>query len=129
MSCVIRFGAFYNCFGKDAYILSYLFRYRIKNNNQIATCGFPKGGIAKVMSRLEQQRINYIMIDTRNNYDVDYKMNFKNLNTYNEKLERAKKYVKIRQKIENIYKKLEQEIENEQIGEKIKRIEEIINAN
>ena len=36
MLCAIRFGAFYNCFGKDAYILSYLFKYRIKKDNQVA---------------------------------------------------------------------------------------------
>ena len=98
MWCAIRFGAFYNCFGKDAYILSYLFKYRIKKDNQVAMCGFPKGGMVKIMAKLEQQKINYLMIDTRNNYDVDYKMDFKNINTYEEKLEKAKRYVKIRKK-------------------------------
>lgn len=129
MLCAIRSGAFYNCFGKDAYILSYLFKYRIKKDNQVAMCGFPKGGMVKIMAKLEQQKINYLMIDTRNNYDVDYKMDFKNLNTYEEKLEKAKRYVKIRKKIEKIQEKLEEEIENEQIEEKIKRIEKIVNAN
>ena len=67
------------------------------------------------------------MIDTRNNYDVDYKMDFKNLNTYEEKLEKAKRYVKIRKKIEKIQEKLEEEIENEQIEEKIKVVDFLLN--
>ena len=129
MYCVIKFGAFYNCFGKDAYILSYLFKYRIRNDNKIATCGFPKMGITKVMAKLEHQKINYLIIDTRNNYDVDYKMDFKNLNTYEEKLKKAKRYVKMQRKIEEIRQELEEEIENKQIEEKIKRIEEILNEN
>lgn len=129
MYCVIKFGTFYNCFGKDAYILSYLFKYRIRNDNKIATCGFPKMGITKVMAKLEHQKINYLIIDTRNNYDVDYKMDFKNLNTYEEKLKKAKRYVKMQRKIEEIRQELEEEIENKQIEEKIKRIEEILNEN
>ena len=124
-----KVGAFYNCFGKDAYVLSYVFKYKIKKDSKIATCGFPKGGLVKAMAKLEQNKINYLIIDTRNNYDVDYKMDFKNLNTYEEKLKKAKKYVKRIEKINKIQENLEENVENDNIEETIKRIEEIVYAN
>ncbi len=41
-----------------------------------------------------EERINYIIIDTRNNYEIDEKEEYKNLNTYNEILEKAQKKLK-----------------------------------
>lgn len=39
--------------------------------DNIQTCGFPKNAIPKIMSKLEQKKINFIIVDTRNNYEVD----------------------------------------------------------
>ena len=44
------------------------------------------------------------MIDTRNNYEVDEKNDNKNLNTYLEVLEKAKKYIKVKNRLERIEK-------------------------
>ena len=52
--------------------------------DNIQTCGFPKNAIPKVMSKLEQKKINFIIVDTRNNYEVDEENDNKNLNTYSE---------------------------------------------
>lgn len=40
---------------------------------------------------LEKQKINYLLIDPSNQYHVDEKSDNKNLNTYNEKYEKARK--------------------------------------
>lgn len=51
--CLIKFGNFYHAYGKDAYILSYLFNYKIdllKNE-----CGFPLVSLNKVMAKLEDE--------------------------------------------------------------------------
>lgn len=122
-----KVGAFVQTFGKDAYILSYLFGYKLNTAKEnIPTCGFPKRGISKVCAKLEQRKINYVMIDTRNNYEVDEKNDNKNLNTYLEVLEKAKKYIKVKNRLERIEKKLLENIEKENIMEKIRKVEEIV---
>lgn len=67
-----KVGAFVNCYGKDAYILSFLFNYKIKplEDNNIVS-GFPKNALPKLTARLQREKIDYIIIDTKNNYDVD----------------------------------------------------------
>ena len=68
--CLFRIGTFYHVFGRDSYIMSYLFGYKMKNNNE---CGFPKDILFKVEAKLERNNINYLVIDARNNYDVENK--------------------------------------------------------
>ena len=45
---LIRMGGFYRVYGKDAYILSNLFEYKIKQEEDIVSCGFPTKAISKV---------------------------------------------------------------------------------
>ncbi len=66
---LFKSGEFYKAFGKDAYILSNLFGYKIKTvKDNVATCGFPLSSIYKVRARIEEKSINYMLIDSRNNY-------------------------------------------------------------
>lgn len=47
-----KVGSFYHVYGKDSYIISYLFNYNIKEvKENIATVGFPKNVVVKVMSK------------------------------------------------------------------------------
>lgn len=40
---LVKIGNFYNCYGKDSYIISYLFNYKISLiTNSIYMCAFPK---------------------------------------------------------------------------------------
>lgn len=121
-----KVGTFYNCYGKDSYILSYLFDYKIKTiENDIPVCGFPKNALQRVSARLQKEKINYIIIDTRNNYDIDEKEEFGNLNMYNEKLDKAKEKIKIKLRVEKISKFL---LKKNDI-ELIRKIEKIANEN
>ncbi len=79
------------------------------------------------MAKLEDKKINYMVMDTRNNYDVDYKIDNKNLNEYDEVFEKARRYVKLKRKIDRISEQLVKEIEKDTIEEKLKKIEEIAN--
>lgn len=122
-----KVGSFYHCYGKDAYIMAYLFNYFIKNSAGNVPCvGFPKNSISKVQSTLENKKINYLLIDVKNEYDVDEKSENNNLNTYDSVFERAHKYVKIKKRIEKISEALMFDIEKDNIKEKIRKIEEII---
>ena len=120
---IYKVGAFYNSYGKDAYILSYLFEYRIKEVElNISVAGFPKNAISKVMARFEREKINYMIIDTRNNYDVDKKEEFGSLNKYTEIFEKSHKTVNLRNRVYKIEEKLLKELDIE----KIRKIESMV---
>ena len=56
------------------------------------------------MAKLEENKINYIIIDRRNNYEVDEKSDNGNLNKYNLYLEKSKKYIKFSTQIDDTLK-------------------------
>ena len=60
---LIKVGTFFQSFGKDSYILSYLLGYQLKPVAQsYSVCGFPETGLARVLSKLEDMKINYIVL-------------------------------------------------------------------
>ena len=94
-----RTGKFYSVYGKDSYILSNIFNYKIdKIQNDIPKCGFPINASKRVMAKMEEEKIDYIFLDVKNNYDVEEKNSNGNLNNYTKILEESYKKVKIRQK-------------------------------
>ena len=69
---LIKIGAFYHAYGKDAYIISYLFGYKRKSfGSNSSTCGFPKSALSYVESKLEEKKINYILIDRAHQYIIN----------------------------------------------------------
>ena len=122
-----KVGSFYHSYGKDAYILSYLFGYKINTkNDNVSVSGFPKSALPKVTAKLEHNKINYMLLDTRNNYDIDVKEDNKNLNKYEELLEKAQKYIRTERRIERIIGVLKEENNEKKLKEKLSRIEELI---
>ena len=122
-------GSFYHCYGKDSYIISYLFGYKINTvNGNIPTCGFPVNSLNRIMAKLEQNKIDYLVIEPRRNYDVEEKMEFKNLNTYNEVYEKAHEYIRVANRINEIAQTLKDNIGKEETIEKIRKVEEIVYA-
>ena len=125
---LIKIGKFYYSYSKDEYIISYIFGYKLKNiEENIKVCSFPVFILNKIMAKLEENKINYIIIDRRNNYEVDEKSDNGNLNKYNLYLEKSKKYINKKNKIEEIYNYLISNIENDTNNELIKKIESQIN--
>ena len=125
---LIKIGKFYYSYSKDAYIISYIFGSKLKNiEENIKVCAFPIFILNKIMAKLEENKINYIIIDRRNNYEVDEKSDNGNLNKYNLYLEKSKKYINQKNKIEEIYNYLISNIENDTNNELIKEIERQIN--
>lgn len=125
--CLFRIGTFYHCYNRDAYILSYLFGYKLKNlelNN--VECGFPIGSINKIMAKLEQCKVNYTIIDKRNNYDEEDGQNYKDLNQYNKYYSKANSYIKYKSRIEKINNFLIENIESKDFIKILGRIESII---
>ena len=118
---MVQVGKFIYAYGKDAYIMSYVFGYKVRLiENNIYVCGFPRNKIKNVMATLENKKINYIILDRRNSYRVDEKSDNKNLNRYDDYLDKAIKYVKRKQKIDYIYNYLINNIEKDEIDKIIK---------
>lgn len=121
---MFKMESFYHTYSKDAYIMSYLFDYKTKKIEQnYSTCGFPSSSLAKNLAKLEKKKINYVIVDKRNNYEDDEKSDNKNLNQYDEIFEKAHKYVTIRNRIENINQELLKNIDEPNIKEKILKVE------
>lgn len=124
---LIKIGVFYHAYGKDSYILSYLFGYKKKSfGKSNFTCGFPKSSLGYVQNTLESKKINYILIDRAHQYEVDEKVDFKNKNKYTEIFELAHKNILLQERALNIYNYLIENIESVNLKSKILKIEEII---
>lgn len=124
----IKAGGFYRVYGKDAYIIAKLFQYKTKEENDIITCGFPIKVINKIIAQLENKKINFLIIDSRDNYNINEKMNFKNLNTYSKEYELSKTYVNNQIRIDKIYNYLISNIQKTNFKNLLKEIEDLINA-
>lgn len=124
---LVKIGSFYYAYGKDSYILSYLFSYQLKKIENIYNCAFPIRSLNKIIATLENKKINYIGVDRRNNYEVDFQFDNKNLNKYDEIFEKAKKHVSIQNRINEINNYLNENANQNNIKEIIYEIEKIIN--
>lgn len=125
---LIKVGNFYNVYLKDAYILSYLFDYKIREySDNIKTCGFPVVSLKKVIARLENKKINYLIIDRRNNYELDEKFDMGNLNKYSEIYNKAKKQINLKTRIDKVSQYMHENINKESTLEILKKIEQEIN--
>lgn len=124
---MIKMGTFYHAYGRDSYILSYLFNYQVKKiQTNYSTCGFPASGLSKVLSKLEELEISYIILNKSENYEIVEEEDFKGKNKYNEMYNKSYNYVSRKNRIDSIYQFLLESISEEQIKDKILRIEEII---
>ena len=91
-------GKFYNVFDDDAYIFNYLFNYNIINYK----VGFPESAYKKVINKLEECSINYIVLGTEK-----IEKTFKNKNKYKRYLEHSKINNKFEMNLKELTNKLE----------------------
>ena len=125
-------GNFYNVYGKDTYILSYIFKYKIKEklyktiedkDEYILNTGFPRNSLDRVLLDLEDKKINYV-IKVKDKKDI-FK-DFKKLNTYKRKYEASKKYFVDKMKINEIVCMLEELCGKKEFKNVIEKIQEDI---
>ena len=128
---LFKVGAFCESFGRDSYIISYLFNYQVRQKangkEEISNSGFSRKAIPRVLAKLEEQKIDYMLIDVRNDYAVDEKVENKNLNSYDDIFEKSRKYVNKQRRIKEISNKIEQQMDLPNFKDKLKRIEGILN--
>mgnify|MGYP000039084488 CR=1 FL=1 len=126
---LVKIGKFYYSYGKDAYILSYKFGYKLMKIEKfnVYSCAFPTQSYTKVIANLERCKINYLLVDRRNNYDVEEFSNNGNLNTYNKWFEKAKKSINIKIRMDKIYNYIIENMDKDYINNILNKMEEIIN--
>ena len=83
----------------------------------------------KVIATLESKKINYLVIEPRNNYDVEEKSDNKNLNTYEQEFKASYKIVKQKVKIEKIKERLELYIGKDEFRNIIRKVEDVLDEN
>lgn len=91
-----KLGGFYNAYNEDAYILYYLFHYKINNNKS----GFPASAYHKVINALEEKEINYFVEGKEDKKD------FKKKNRYEFFLNKGKKKVEREYKASHIMEEI-----------------------
>lgn len=124
---LVKIGKFYNVYMKDAYIIGYLFGYKLRDMEKgIKSAGFPEVSLKRVLATLENKKIEYMILDRRNNYDVDEKYEIGNINKYNEIYNKAKKIANLQARIENIYQYLNNNINRKDISNILKKMEQTI---
>ena len=122
----LKVGQFYHCYGKDAVIISYIFDYTIKKLDNIYDCGFPITSINKIEAKVEDLKINYLVVNKADNYEVYEEQDFKSENKYIQTYNKAHKYISRKNRITEIYNYLMENINSENIKEKINEVEEIL---
>ena len=108
---LFKFGNFYRAYGKDSLILAYVFSYKLTEVQGIKTCGFPTAGLNKVMAKLEENYISYIILNKSDKYNEEYRENFKTKNKYTEIYEKSRKYLSIKNRMDKVYQEMLKNIE------------------
>ncbi len=125
--CFFKVGTFYHCYNKDAYIISFLFGYKLKNlENDCVECGFPVDVIKRNVAKLENNKISYVIIDKRNNYEEEEKQDFGNLNNYSKFYMKANSYINYKKRIDNINNFLMNNIDKDKFKTILMEIENIV---
>ena len=120
--CMIKVGSFYEVFDNDALIINELLKYKVKVVSNTFKVGFPINSIKNVTKKLKEESINYIVVDN----DLVLEKKVYNKNGY--KNYHYDKEILTYQcmRIDHIMKYLDNNRMNDNIRDKIKRIEEVI---
>ena len=73
--CMYKVGTFYHVYNKDAYIMSYIFDYKIKEvGNELKECVFPLSALPKVTAKLESSKMHRSSCLTKENDELKAKI-------------------------------------------------------
>lgn len=124
----VKNGNFYRCYDKDAYIVSYLMNYQIKQATSATyMCGFPVGSLEKVEDVLETNQVSYRILDfKKEDKTLVEECNFNEHNLYEDIYSKAYKYINLKKRIELMCYCLTNNIEKEGAMDKIAEIEKLV---
>ena len=114
-----KVGGFFHAFDEDAYILNYLFGYKISNSR----LGFPVSSKNKVKNVLDEKKINYCF--KISDEEIDRK-DFKKLNRYHDYVKKGKNNYEIEKQKEKLKDKIK-DLPLEKVEDILSYIEKVIN--
>ena len=117
---LLKFGSFYESIDNDAFIMNKIFNYKLKKLSNTFKSGFPISSLNKVLSKLNECHINYIIIDD----DIILKKDFKN-NNYSNYVFNDKEIFYNSLRVEKIVKFLNDNVGSD-IKEQLSEIEKIL---
>lgn len=109
----IKVGHFYQTFDEDGIILNYLFDYKIIGTR----VGFPVSAFATVIQKLEHEKVSYFSEERSQLFDDNH---------YRLVLGKGREILELKEKVGNISKYLNDNIERKYIRRIIDKIEEVI---
>ena len=124
--CLFKIGTFYCAYNKDAYIMSYIFKYKIRDKKDEKEVGFPIDSINKIKVRLEQEKVNYVLVETKGESNITEKVDLEGANRYDEIYIKARNYVSYKLRIDSINKILIDMIDEKNFRKILTKIEEVV---
>lgn len=121
---LIKCGIFYETLNDDAYIMRYLFNYKIKKSPNFIMVGFPEKIVESIKDRLKGENISYVILDDNQQFTSD--MSSSTESKYEILLDRSCKSYTVVKEIERIIKALDVLKDTKSIDEIISKIKEII---
>lgn len=115
---LMKIGYFFEIYGEDSKTMNALFGYNIKKYYNTYRCGFPVNSLNKVLDKLKENKINYVIVDKVN---VISKKKFRE-NNYKSQMSK----LEIQNRIKDINLKLKNNINRYDINELLNKIEELI---
>ena len=116
---IIKSGNFYICLNEDAIVLNNAFKFKIIESKKFIKCGFPLSSLFKVINRLNDIKINYLIVD--NDITEKEKYTTNNYDKYNT----SNNYILLN-RIDKIYNILKLNVNNSNINDIINNIENIV---
>lgn len=117
---LLKFGSFYETIDNDAFIINKIFNYKLKKLSNTFKSGFPISSLNKVLDKLNECHINYIVIDD----DIVLKKDFKN-NNYSNYIFNDKEIFYNSLRVEKIIKFLNDNVGSD-INDQLSEIEKIL---
>lgn len=118
---LLKSGNFFIALNNDAIVMNNVFKYKIIRSKNFIKSGFPLGTLDKVIDRLKNEEINYVLIDD----DVILKEKFKN-NNYSKFVTKIDNYEIILNRINVINDILKKNLSNPNIKNILNEVEGIL---
>lgn len=117
---LIKTGNFYEIIGKYSLIMNSIFRYKITRISNTIKCGFPLSSISKVKNKLNNLKINYVIVEESYQHT-----HFKNNNYYKYDYD-VDNVIYNFLRIDKITKFLNDNVMSEQINDILDKMEKLI---
>lgn len=123
----VKNGYNYYVYDKDSYIISYLLDYSLRKSD----CGrifytFQITSYKKIFEKIEEEKINYLIVDSTNGYEIVTIQDYEENNQYKEVLEWALLFVKRKEKLSSLVKDILEYTDVPELDEEIKKFEKVV---